>query len=187
MSFTSWLATSKGYKRVLFFLHFWRKIRNLSKNPSWPFSLLSMPVYSTFSSNASEILTTKHFILCYCIFSLLSAAIRAVSQLNLTSLHPVFQAKTLDLKCNAFSPEKKIPTSLREAAKPRVWVDRELAWVFVFRYVCIPTYSGFNCGYLMHSYFDAEVMQPLELQRYIVSHLKVPNYSNNWFFAYQKA
>ena len=40
-----------------------------------------------------------------------------LSQLNLTSLHPVFQAKTLDLKCNAFFAwKKKLISPLRGAA-----------------------------------------------------------------------
>ena len=41
-----------------------------------------------------------------------------LSQLNLTSLHPVFQAKTLDLKCNAFFAwKKKLISPLRRCRR----------------------------------------------------------------------
>ena len=66
-------------------------------------ALQSIDHFVTDSQEAGE----KNATLLLHIFSPLSAAIRAVSQLNLTSLHPVFQAKTLDVKCNAFFARKK--------------------------------------------------------------------------------
>ena len=49
-----------------------------------------------------------------------------LSQLNLTSLHPVFQAKTLDLKCNAFFAWKKNSFHRCRRHRPAAKFNREL-------------------------------------------------------------